>query len=152
MQKLQQNQMQLVEAAARHKRKTAEQEKRAIEIGKSISQLRMRFTNTTQESEAKAPDEKSLDFADEETMKAYQDALELERAAAKRVAEIAEAARTMQMERKRTAETEACVPMEEDTKTPTSMEEDGGSSNCWSKCRRRQRKEPKPENTGKPLS
>ena len=30
----------------------------------------------------------------------------------------------MQMERKRTAEMEACVPMEEDTKTHTSMEED----------------------------
>ena len=69
-------------------------------------------------------DEKSLGFADEETKKAYQDALKLERAAAKRVAEIAEAVRTMQIERKRAAETEVCVPMEEDTKTPTSMEED----------------------------
>ena len=63
-------------------------------------------------------DEKSLDFADEETKKAYQEALKLERAAAKRVAEIAEAARTTQLEQKRTAETETCVPMEEDTKTP----------------------------------
>ena len=42
-----------------------------------------------------------MDFADEETKKAYQDALKLERAAAKRAAEIAEAARTMQIERKR---------------------------------------------------
>ena len=56
---------------------------------------------TAKESEAKVLDEKSLDFADDETKKAYQDALKLERAAAKRVAEIAEAARTMQMERKR---------------------------------------------------
>ena len=69
-------------------------------------------------------EEKSLDFADEETKKAYQDALKLERGAAKRVAEIAEAARTMQIERKRAAETETCVPMEEDTKTPTTMEQD----------------------------
>ena len=83
----------------------------AIEIGKSISELRMRLTNTAKESEAKVLDEKSLEFEDEETKKAYQDALKLERAAAKRVAEITEAARTMQMERKRTAETETCVPM-----------------------------------------
>ena len=38
MQKLQQQQMQLVDAAVRHKRK-AEQEERAVEVGKSISQL-----------------------------------------------------------------------------------------------------------------
>ena len=125
MPKLQQQQMQLVEAAVRHKRKAAVQEERAIEIGKSISQLRMPLTSTAKESEAKVLDEKSLDFADEDTKKTYQDALKLERAAAKRVAEIAEAARTLQMERKRTAETETCVPMEEDTKTHTSMEEDG---------------------------
>ena len=68
-------------------------------------------------------DEKSLDFADDETKKAYQDALKLERAAAKRVAEIAEAARTMQMERKRAAQTE-CVAMEEDTKMPVSKEQE----------------------------
>ena len=123
VQQLQQQQMQLVEAAVRHKRKAAEQEERAIEIGKSISQLRI--TNTAKESEAKVLDEKSLDFADEETKKAYQDALKLKRAAAKRVAEIAEAARTMQIERQRAAETETCVPMEEDTKTsPTSKEQD----------------------------
>ena len=72
MQKLQQQQMQLVEAAVRHKRKAAEQEERAIEIGKSISQPRMRLTNTAKESEAKVLDEKSLDFADEETKKAPQ--------------------------------------------------------------------------------
>ena len=84
--------MQLVEAAVRHTRKAAEQEERAIEIRKSISQLRMRLTNTAKESEAQLLDEKSLDFADEETKKAYPDALKLERAAAKRVAEIAEAA------------------------------------------------------------
>ena len=60
-------------------------------------------------------------FADEE---ATQDALKLERAAAKRVAEIAEAARTMQIERKRAAETETCVPTEEHRKTPTSKEQD----------------------------
>ena len=69
-------------------------------------------------------DEKSLDFADEETKKAYQDAFKLERAAAKRVAEMAEAARTMQIERKRAGEMETCVPMEEDTKTPTTVEQD----------------------------
>ena len=57
MQKLQQQQMQLVEAAVRHKGKAAEQEERAIEIGKSISQLRMRFTNTAKESESKVLDE-----------------------------------------------------------------------------------------------
>ena len=62
-------------------RKAAEQEERAIEIGKSISQLRMRLTNTAKESEAKVLDEKSLDFTDEETKNAYQDALKLERAA-----------------------------------------------------------------------
>ena len=100
------------------KHKAAEQEERAIEIGKSISQIRRRLTNTAKESEAKVLDEKSLDFADDETKKAYQDALKLERAAAKRVAEIAEAARTKQMERKRAAQTEACVAMEEDTKMP----------------------------------
>ena len=124
MQQLQQQQVQLVEAAVRHKHKAAEQEERAIEIGKSISQLRMRLTSTAKASEAKVLDEKSLDFADEETKKAYQDALKLERAAAKRVAEIAEAARSMQIERKRAAEMETCVPMEEDTKTPTTMEQD----------------------------
>ena len=69
-------------------------------------------------------DEKSLYFADEEIKKGCQDALKLERAAAERVAEIAEAARTMQLERKRAAETETCVAMEEDTKTPTSKEQD----------------------------
>ena len=114
MQQLQQQQLQLVEAAVRHKLKAAEQEKRAIEIGKSISQIRRRLTNTAKESEAKVLDEKSLDFADDETKKAYHDALKLERAAAKRVAEIADAARTMQMERKRAAQTEACVAMEQD--------------------------------------
>ena len=67
-QKLQQQQMQRVEA----KRKAAEQEERAIEIGKSVSQLRMRLTNTAKESEAKVLDEKSLNFADEETKMAYQ--------------------------------------------------------------------------------
>ena len=66
---------------------------------------------------------KSLDFADK-TKKAHQDALELERAAAMRVAETAEAARSMQIERKRAAEVETCVPMEEDTKTPTTVEQD----------------------------
>ena len=106
MQQLQQQQVQLVEAAVRHKHEAAEQEERAIEIGKSISQLRMRLTNTAKESEAKVLDEKSLDFADEETKKAYQDALKLERAA-----EIAEAALTLQIERKRAAEMEACVSM-----------------------------------------
>ena len=55
---------------------------------------------------------------------AYQDALKLERAAAKRMAEIAEAARTMQIERKRAADTETCVRLEEDTRTPTSTEQD----------------------------
>ena len=109
MQQLQQQQMQLVEAAVRQKRKAAEQEERAIEIEKSISQLRMRLTNTAKESEAKVLDEKSLDFADEETKKAYQDALMLERAAAKRVAEIAEAARTIQLERKRTGDGDVCA-------------------------------------------
>ena len=98
--------------------------KRAMEIGKSISPSRMGLTTTTKDSEAKVLDEKSLDFADEETKKAYQDALKLERAAAKRVTEIADTARTMQIERKRAAETGTCVPMEEDTKTPTSMEQD----------------------------
>ena len=65
-----------------------------------------------------------MDLADEEIKKAYQDALKLERAAAKRAAEIAEAARTKQIERKRAAQTETCVPMEEDTKTPTTVEQD----------------------------
>ena len=114
----------MVEAAVRHKHKAAEQEERAIEIAKSTSQLRMRLANTAKESEAKVLDEKSLDFDDEETKKAYQDALKLERAGAKRVAEIAEAARTMQIERNRAAETETCVPMEKDTKSPTTMEQD----------------------------
>ena len=40
------------------------------------------------------------------------------------MAEIAEAARTVQIERQRAAETETCMPMEEDTKTPTSKEQD----------------------------
>ena len=87
MQQLQQQKVQLVEAAVRHKHKAAEQEERAIEIGKFISQLRMRLTNTAKESDAKVLDEKSLDFADEEMKKAYQDAVKLGRAAAKRVAE-----------------------------------------------------------------
>ena len=81
----------------------------------------MRLTNTAKESEAKVLDEKSLDFADEE---ANQDALKSERAAAKRVAEVAEATRTMQIERKRAAETETCMPTEEDRKTHTSKEQD----------------------------
>ena len=78
MQQLQQQQVQLVEVAVRHKHKAAEQEERAIETGKSISQLRMRLTSTAKGSEAKVLDEKSLDFADEETKKAYEDALKLE--------------------------------------------------------------------------
>ena len=106
--------------------------------------------------------EKSLDFADEETKKAYQDALKLERAAAKRVAEIAEAARTMQIERKRTVGTEACLLMEEDTKTPTSMEEDDEVKQLLVKVSKEaekraylaspgaEPKEPKPEDKGKP--
>ena len=53
MQQLQQQQLQLVEEAVRHKHKAAEQEERAIEIGKSISQIRRRLTNTAKESEAK---------------------------------------------------------------------------------------------------
>ena len=69
-------------------------------------------------------DEKSLDFADDETKKACQDALKLERAAARRVAAIAEAARSMQMERTRAAEMETCMPVEEDTKTHTTVEQD----------------------------
>ena len=77
-------------------------------------------------------DAKSLDFADEDTGKAYQDALQVERAAAKRVPEIAQGARTKQIERQRPVETETSVPMEEDTETPISMEEDE-SRNCWSK-------------------
>ena len=109
MQKLQQQQMQLVEAAGRHKRKAAEQEERTIEIGKCISQMRMRFTEAPRESEAKVLDEKSMDFADEEKKRAYQDALKLERAAAKRVAEIGETTRTVQMERKRPVETDGDV-------------------------------------------
>ena len=113
MQQLQQQQMQLVEAAVRHKSKAA-----------SPIPNYACASRTAKESEATVLDEKSLDFADEETTKANQDALKLERAAVKRVAEIAEAARTMQIERKRAAETETCVPMEEDTKTPTSMERD----------------------------
>ena len=84
----------------------------------------MRLTNTAKESEAKVLDEKSLDFTDEETKKAYQGALKLESAAAKRVAEIAEAVRTMQIERKQAAEVETCVLMDEDTETPTTMEQD----------------------------
>ena len=113
-----------------------------IEIGKSISQLRMRLTNTAKESEGQVLDEKSLDFADEEIKKAYQHALKLERAAAKRVAEIAEAARTMQIERKRAAETEKCVPMEEDTKTPVTMEQHAEVKQLLAEWRRRQKSEP----------
>ena len=69
-------------------------------------------------------DAKSLDFADEDTKKAYQDSLQVERAAAERVPEIARAARAKQMERKRPVEMETSVPMEEDTETPISMEGD----------------------------
>ena len=164
MQQLQQHQMQLVEAVVRHKRKAAEQEERAIEIGKSISQLRMRLTNTAKESEAKVLGEKALDFADEETKKAYHDALKLERSAAKRVAETSEAARTMQIERKRAAETETCVPMEEDTKTPTSVEQDDEVKQLLAKVSKEaeqrahlatpgaEPKKPKPEDKGKPCS
>ena len=164
MQQLQQQQVQLVEAAVRHKHKAAEQEERAIEIGKSISQIRRRLTNTAKESEAKVLDEKSLDFADDETKKAYQDALKLERAAAKRVAEIAEAARTMQMERKRAAQTEACVAMEEDTKMPASKEQDDEVKQLLAKVSKEaeqraylagpaaEPKDPKPEDKGKPRS
>ena len=164
MQQLQQQQLQLVEAAVRHKHKAAEQEERAIEIGKSISQIRRRLTNTAKESEAKVLDEKSLDFADDETKKAYQDALKLERAAAKRVAEIAEAARTMQMERKRAAQTEACVAMEEDTKMPASKEQDDEVKQLLAKVSKEaeqraylsgpaaEPKDPKPEDKGKPCS
>ena len=163
MQQLQQQQLQLVEAAVRHKHKAAEQEERAIEIGKSISQIRRRLTNTAKESEAKVLDEKSLDFADDETKKAYQDALKLERAAAKRVAEIAEAARTMQMERKRAAQTE-CVAMEEDTKMPVSKEQDDEVKQLLAKVSKEaeqraylagptaEPKDPKPEDKGKPCS
>ena len=43
MQELQPQLMQLVEAAVRHKRKAAQQEERAVEVGESISQLRMRL-------------------------------------------------------------------------------------------------------------
>ena len=49
MQQLQQQQLQLVEAAVRHKHKAAEQKERAIEIEKSISQIRRRLTNTAKE-------------------------------------------------------------------------------------------------------
>ena len=158
MQQLQQQQLQLVEAAVRHKHKAAEQEERAIEIGKSISQMRRRLTNTAKESEAKVLDEKSLDFADDETKKAYQDALKLERAAAKRVAEIAEAARTMQMERKRAAQTEA------DTKVPASKEQDDEVKQLLAKVSKEaeqraylagptaEPKDPRPEDKGKPCS
>ena len=164
MQQLQQQQLQLVEAAVRHKHKAAEQEERAIEIGKSISQIRRRLTNTAKESEAKVVDEKSMDFADDETKKAYQDALKLERAAAKRVAEIAEAARTMQMERKWAAHTEACVAMEEDTMMPASKEQDYEVKQLLAKVSKEaeqraylagpaaEPKDPKPEDKGKPRS
>ena len=97
---------------------------RAIDIGKSMSQLRMRFTSTARESKAKVLDAKSLDSADEETKKAHQHSLQLERAAAKRMAEIAQAAQTKQMERKRPMETETSLPMKEDTEAPISMAED----------------------------
>ena len=108
-------------------------------------------------------DEKSLDFADDETKKAYQDALKLERAAAKRVAEIAEAARTMQMERKRAAQTE-CVAMEEDTKMPVSKEQEDEVKQLLAKVSKEaeqraylagptaEPKDPKPEDKGKPCS
>ena len=164
MQQLQQQQLQLVEAAVRHKHKAAEQEERAIEIGKYISPIRRRPTNTAKESEAKVLDEKSLDFADDETKKAYQDALKLERAAAKRAAEIAEAARTMQMERKRAAQTEACVAMEEDTKMPASKEQDDEVKQLLAKVSKEaeqraylagpaaEPKDPKPEDKGKQRS
>ena len=98
MQELQEQQMQLVEAAVRHKRKAAEQEEGAADFGKSISQLRMRFAlrcNRRPRSWTRS----SLDFADEDTRKAHQDALQVERAAAKRVPELAQAARTKQIER-----------------------------------------------------
>ena len=109
-------------------------------------------------------DEKSLDFADDETKKAYQDALKLERAAAKRVAEIAQAARTMQMERKRAAQTEACVAMEEDTKVPASKEQDDEVKQLLAKVSKESEqraylagpaaepKDPKLEDKGKPCS
>ena len=162
MQQLQQQQLQLVEAAVRHKHKAAEQEERAIEIGKSISQTRRRLT--AKESEAKVLDEESLDFADDESKKSYQDALKLERAAAKRVAEIAEAARTMQMERKRAAQTEAWEAMEEDTKMPASKEQDDEVKQLLAKVSKEaeqraylaglaaEPKDPKPEDKGKPCS
>ena len=164
MQQLQQQQLQLVEAAVRHKHKADEQEERAIDIGKSISQIRRRLTNTAKESEAKVLDEKSLDFADDETKKAYQDALKLECAAAKRVAEIAEAARTMQVERKRAAQTEACVAMEEDTKMPAPKEQDDEVTQLLAKVSKEaeqraylagpaaEPKDPRPEDKGKPRS
>ena len=168
MQRLQQQQVQPVEAAVRRKHKAAEQEERAIEIGKSISQLRMRRTKTAKESEAQFVDEKSLEFADEEAMKAYQDALKLERAAAKRAAEVAEAARTVQIERKRAAEVETCcVPMEEDTKTPTTMEQDAEVKQLLARVAKEaekrayqyrpgtettKEKEPKPEDRSRPRS
>ena len=161
MQQLQQQQLQLVEAAVRHKHKADEQEEKAIEIGKSISQIRRRLTNTAKESEAKVLGEKSLDFADK---KAYQDALKLERAAAKRVAEIAEAARTMQVERKRAAQTEARVAMEEDTKMPAPKEQDDEVKQLLAKVSKEaeqraylagpaaEPKDPRPEDKGKPRS
>ena len=85
-------------------------------------------------------------------------------AAAKRVAEIAEAARSMQLERKRAAETETCVPMEEDTKMPTSKEHDDEVKQLLAKVSKEaeqraylarpgaEPKEPKPEDKGKPCS
>ena len=77
MQHLQQQQVHLVEAVVRHKHKAAEQEERAIATGKSRTQLRMCLTHTAKELEVKVLDEKSSDSADEETKKAYQDALKI---------------------------------------------------------------------------
>ena len=98
MQQLQQQHLQLVQAALRHKRKVAEQVERAVEMEMSMSHLRKRLTNT----------------ADEEKQMAYQDALLLERAAAKRVAQIAQAARTSKMRRKRQVETDVRTPTRKD--------------------------------------
>ena len=125
VQQLQQQQVQLVEAAVRHKHKAAEQEEKAIEIGRSISQLGMRLTNTAKESEAKVAGWEISGLCGRRDQGGRPRRSQVgtcgSQASGRSCGGGTDNADLSASEQ---AEMETCMPMEEDTKTPTTMEQD----------------------------
>ena len=84
---IQLQQVQLVEASVRHRNKTVQREEKVVEVGRSIEQLRKRFSEKIEVGNELPPspkdkreqlDDASLELGDVEMKKSYQDALQWE--------------------------------------------------------------------------